>query len=243
MAAAEHWMDIIANNLANVNTSGFKQDGMAFDDLLRRQMFGEGGSGPLVGVLGSGAAPYEQFTDLSQGSLQTTSNPLDVALSKNNENAPVSMFAIQTDSGVSYTRNGSFSLADNPADNTKLALVTKNGQPVLDENRRPILLSKGAIAIDREGGITVDGTDAGVRLGVFSGTFTKAATGSQQFDSTDAQPATTGFSVIEGALESSNVNTIESMVAMIALQRSYELAQKSIQSQDDQTGKLIGSLS
>lgn len=242
MAAAENWMDIIANNLANVSTNGFKQDGMAFDDLLRRQMFGEGGSGPLVGELGSGAAPYEQFTDLSQGSLQVTGNPLDVAINKTSETAPTTMFAIRTNAGVKFTRNGSFSTAD-INDAKQVALVTKDGQPVLDSNQNPILIPRGELKIDREGNIAVDGQDTGLTLGVFTGTFTKTISGSQQFDSANAQVATTGFAVLQGSVESSNVNTIQSMVAMIALQRSYEMAQKSIQTQDEETGKLIGSLS
>lgn len=242
MAAAEHMLDVVANNLANVNTNGFKQDGIAFDDLLRRQLFGEGGSGPLIGILGSGAAPYEQYVDFGQGEIKTTGNSLDFAISKKD-----AMFAIQTPNGIKYTRDGSFSLAGD--NGNQVALVTKQGYPVLDAQQQPITFTRGSLDVDREGHFSIDGKPTNVTLGLFTGAFTKTLNGNGQFDGANVQPyapdpATEGgvAQIIQGALEGSNVSTIASMVQMIALQRSYELSQKSIQSQDEQTQKLIGSL-
>ena len=235
MAAAEHWMDVVSNNLANIETVGFKRDGISFDDMMRRQMLGDGGSGALLGTLGSGAAAYEQYTDFATGTMRTTGNSFDLAMNGNG------MFAIQTDAGVKYTRNGSFAIMSNGGN--QVSLVTKEGFPVLDDRGRPITFNSGQVKIDRDGSIAVDEVDTGIKVGVYAGTFKKDSAGGGQFNAPDAQAATAGtFAVQQGMLESSNVNAIEAMVQMIAAQRSYELAQKSILQQDDDTGKLVGTL-
>ncbi len=236
MSAAEHWMDVIANNLANIDTVGYKRDGISFDDMLRRQLVGQGGTGAILGTLGSGAAAYEQYTDFATGTMRTTGNPVDFAM-----NGVSTMFGIQTDSGVKYTRNGAFALM--AAGGGKLALVTKDGFPVLDERGRPVEVPSGQLKIGLDGAIAVDGADTGLKVGVFTGTFKKNIAGGGQFDAPNAKVADIGtYGVQQGMLESSNVNAIEAMVEMISAQRSYELAQKSILQQDDDTDKLMGTM-
>ena len=223
---AQRAMDVIANNLANVSTNGFKRDGIAFNDALEREL--EQG-GRNVGSLGSGASVQSIFTDFSIGSMTETGNPLDLALE-----SPKGLFAIQTPSGVRYTRDGSFGLDVNRQ------LITKDGMPVLDDQNRPITVESGSISVQSDGTIQIDG-EPKAKIGIFDAAgFVKE--GLNRF--TPAGPVTTSTATVKsGALESSNVNAVDAMVQMIQLSRLFEMSQKSITSQDELTQRLIQSLS
>lgn len=235
MAASQRLMDVLAGNLANASTTGFKQDGLAFDDMFRRQILGGAGLGASIGFLGSGSALYEQFTDMSMGSVKRTGNPLDVAFT-----GQPGMFGVQTPNGVAYTRDGAFAVAVGSRPD-ELALVNKFGLPVLDGSQQPITFKKGEVKIDPSGQISVDGV-AGPKIGMFTGNFQKSSEGSGIFHSSDATPADATVTIQQGALEGSNVNPIESMVTMIGIQRAFEMGQKTIQSQDEETQKLFSLL-
>ncbi|HVL39490.1 MAG TPA: flagellar hook-basal body protein [Fimbriimonadaceae bacterium] len=228
MSAMQKWMDVVTNNLANAGTTGFKRDTVAFNDLLVRQMRADGGAGAPLGGLGSGSIPMRQGTVFERGPLATTNNPLDLAIDSDQ-----GLFAIeQPGSGRRYyTRDGSFRLDED------YRLVTKTGDFVLDDSGSPITLGPGKIAIAEDGTITLDDQPSG-RIGVWDGTFVKS--GHNLFTSTDAQ--STDASLKAGALEGSNVNAVEAMIEMIKLGRIFELSQKSIQQQDELTGRLIQSL-
>lgn len=218
-------MDVIANNLANVSTNGFKRDGIAFNDALERELQQNGRS---VGSLGSGASVQSIFTDFSIGSMTETGNPLDLAIE-----GPKGLFAIQTSDGIRYTRDGSFAMDVNRR------LITKDGSLVLDDQNRPITLETGEISVQADGTIQIDGQPK-AKLGIFdAAAFVKQ--GLNRF--TPAGPVTpSSASVKSGALESSNVNAVDSMVQMIQLSRLFEMSQKSITSQDELTQRLIQSL-
>src|SRR5690349_18504037 len=102
MLAQQRRLDVIANNLANVNTRGFKSDQLTFGDMMIREMAADGGNGAPVGFLASGPTVESQTTNFSQGSLERTGNSLDLALEGNG------MFAVRTPNGVRYTRDGAF---------------------------------------------------------------------------------------------------------------------------------------
>ena len=227
MMAAQTQLDVITNNLANASTTGFKRDGVAFAEGLEREMRANGGLGAVLGSLGSGAVQSGQFTDFEQGVLNPTGNPLDVAIQ-----GAKGLFAVQTPQGVRYTRDGSFSL------NQDRELVTHQGYPVLDDSLRPITLPSGKPLIQDDGTVQVDNQDSG-KIGIFDGSFTK--TGDNLYESLDAK-ALDEPQLKAGHLEGSNVNAVESMVQMITLNRAFELAQRSIQQQDDLTQRLIQSL-
>ena len=227
MVATQQAMDVVSNNLANVNTGGFKRDQALFNDALEKAISGSNGA-PL-GTLGSGAAIKEQFTDLTQGAIKQTGSPMDLAIEGNG------MFAVQGPDGqVAYTRDGAFTQSPGGQ------LTTAQGYPVLDSSLKPIQLRPGSIDVSSDGSISSasDGT-AYAQIGIFNGNFSKDGAG--LYSSSDATSAASA-QVKQGALESSNVNPITSMVEMISLSRNFDMAQKSIQSEDDMTQRLTSAL-
>jgi flagellar basal-body rod protein FlgF len=144
------------------------------------------------------------------------------------------MFAVSAPQGVRYTRDGSFNLTP---DGT---LVTNQGYPVLDNQGNTINVgSTGEVHIANTGQIEVNGKQIAT-LGVYDGTYAKE--GGNLWTASDATVETEP-NVRQSTLESSNVNPMSAMIDMIKISRAVEMAQKSIQSQDDSTEKLIGSLS
>lgn len=227
MLAAQRSMDVVANNLANASTTGFKRDVLAFrNSLMQEVQSGEDGL-LVVGANGEGPDTPIQRTSFGQGALRTTGGPLDVALTTGE-----GMFALQTPQGVQYTRNGSFHL------NTEGVLVSAEGFPVLDEARNPIQVPEGAVEIMANGEIAAGGLPAG-KIGVFTGVFSKQGTNLYAGAGVDPMPEP---SMAWKTLEDSNVNPIEAMIEMITLGRTFEMAQKNIQTQDEMAQKLIQSL-
>jgi flagellar basal-body rod protein FlgG len=200
--------DIITNNLANVGTTGFKKDTLTFDRALQEYV----------------------KTDLSQGNLRSTSNPLDIALEGDG------FFRIQTPSGIRYTRNGSFCL------NADGVLVTKNGDQVLGK-KGAIRTGSGNIAIDTQGQITVDqkvvdtlSVDTFVRPERLqkAGLSYCIYTGNQE-EIVEPEKVL----VKQGCLEESNVIVVEEMAKMIETLRTYGSYQKVIQTFDETSYKAI----
>jgi flagellar basal-body rod protein FlgF len=227
MVSGQKLLDVIANNLANANTTGFKRDGVAFNEALERGLRANGGLGAYVGKLGSGSAEQARYTVFEPGPIHATGNPLDVAIE-----TPRGLFAVQTPQGIRYTRDGAFSV------NQDGLLVTKAGDPVLDDALQPIQLPPGSPKVTPDGSVSVEGKSAG-KIGVFDGEFTKI--GDNLYEGSNAQ-LIEGPRIAVASLESSNVNPVEAMIQMISVNRAFELAQKSIQQQDELAQKLIQSL-
>lgn len=230
MIAAQHQLDVVTNNLANLSTVGYKKDGLVFSQQFEREIRAGGGTGRSIGTLASGPTEQAEYTEFEPGPAQHTGAPLDVAIQDTK-----AAFAVQTSNGIAYTRDGSFTI------NADRILTTKGGLPVLDDRGTTISVPADAqrIAISETGQIQADGQPVG-SLGLYQGNFEK--TGSNLYNSSDAKPLDT-FQLITGAVEGSNVNAIESMTQLISLQRAYELAQKSISQQDESAQRLIQSLS
>lgn len=224
MQTSQQWLDVIANNLANASTVGFKRDGLALAEGFEGIVRGEGGAGEPVGTLGRKAVVALGYSDTSQGALVPTGNPLDVALT-----APSTYFAVEVAGGAAYTRNGSFRIG---ADG---GLTDQSGRAVLDEGNAPIRLGKGPVEIGAEGTIVQAGVPV-AKLGVFQGDLRKVGGNLYVGTGTPIEAR-----LQPGHLESSNVNAIEEMVAMIRLNRVFEMAQKAIQSQDESSQRLIQS--
>lgn len=223
--------DVVSNNLANAATAGFKRDGISFNEALERDLAADGGRGRSLGSLGVGATPKQEYTDLTVGTISTTNNPLDMAI-----NGPTGFFGVLTPAGVRYTRDGSFTL-----DSTGV-LTTRDGFPVLDYRSQPIAIGNGKVVVESDGTIFVDSRQVS-QVGIFDGPVKKE--GKNLFASQgDVLPLvqTQRSNVVQGALEGSNVNAIESMIDMIRINRTFEMSQKSIQTQDDLTQRLIQSL-
>lgn len=228
MMGMQRQLDIIANNLANVSTTGYKRDELAFGDTLEMEMRAEGGNGRVLGTMSLGSPLNRPFVDYQPGQIQTTGNPYDFALPGKD-----AMFAVQTPEGVRYTRDGAFQLT------SEGQLVTREGFPVLDDRKQPIQIPIGEFDASPDGKLLVDKQEIG-QIGVFQGAYMKQ--GANLFVSADAE-ASKDPQVRWQSIEASNVNAVEAMVEMVQLQRHFEISQRSILQQDELTQRLIQSAS
>jgi flagellar basal body rod protein FlgG len=225
MSAAQRMLDTTANNLANVSTNAFKRDGLVFRDALEANLTSRG---QAIGQMSYGVKPDGEFTDFEMGSITETGNNLDFAITDSK-----GAFKVDTGNGqFRYTRDGAFRLND------QKQLVDRQGHLVMDRSDSPITLEGQEIAVQRNGEIFVDGAPAAT-IGVFDGTFVKQ--GHNLFVSSDAK-LDEAIGVQGKAIEGSNVNAVEAMVQMIAVSRSFDLAQKSVQQHDELTQRLIQSM-
>jgi flagellar basal-body rod protein FlgG len=191
--------DQIANDLANAATPGYKSDRskqQQFQDVLLQNT----ASGETVGKLGRGPLITKEVTDLTPEALKSTDEPLDLGI------AGPGYFAIQTPSGVKYTRDGSFKAA---ADGT---LTDQLGNTVLGTDRKPVKVG-------------ADGTVDAAKVGAFALTDVKKA-GDSYFTGTAA--GTAKGEVQSGVLEGSGVDAGRTMVDMMASLRAFEAGQKAI---------------
>ncbi len=223
----QHRLDVLANNLANINTPGFKEEELIFRVPHERE--GDSHTDFLQGP--SAPIPIAARTDFSQGLIKHTNNPMDLALEGDG------FFSIQTSEGIQYTRNGSFSI------NKDGVLATKEGLPVLGTGGE-IRIDGSDVYVDEKGAVLVDGDEVG-RLKVVSISRPDLLTkmGSTLFaltDPGDTKDMTEGFKVMQGYIETSNVNSIRVMTEMIDISRCYESYQKVIQFLDDAAKKSIG---
>ena len=257
-------LDAIANNLANVDLTGYKRDtpvDKAFPEILLRRMNDDGvysfplgsvDTTPIVGRLGTGVELNEVYTVFEQGPMKQTENPFDLALEG------LGFFAIGTENGERYTRNGSFHLNDEGY------LVTKEGQSVLGENG-PLKLKKNNFVIDQDGVVWQNAALAGddrrlvsleenewesmervdrLRLVDFDRTRYLKKEGNSMWVSTEESGAARTQmperpKLRQGFLEGANVNVVTEMVRMIEVNRSYEANQKLIQTEDALLGRLV----
>ena len=232
MTALQRGMDVTSNNLANASTTGFKRDGLIFQDTLQREMYANGGFGQSVGRLGAGAQAVEEYSVRENGAVSLTNNPLDMAIT-----TPKGMFAVRVGNDVKYTRDGAFVLDE------QRRLVTKSGHPVLDANGDEITIPSGVVLVENGGRIMVGGAPVG-QVGVFdvnpNSAFVKE--GNNLFTATGGVTPMDESPIAASSLESSNVNAVESMLDMIKIGRLFELSQKNIQGQDELLQRLISSL-
>ncbi len=219
--------DIIANNLANANTVGFKKDSIfarKLQDLVNEK--------DKVPRWDQRSMADQTFTDFTEGSFRLTDNPLDLAINGDG------FFEIQTFSGTAYTRNGNFKI------NSDGMLVTNNNQPVMGKNGPIILIGKD-IAIGEDGRVFVDGRYVDkIKVVDFEKPYELAKIGDNLWKEKVpmAVKKDSNARVLQGYLEDSNVNTIEEMVNMIESFREFESNQKSIHAQDETLDTLINSV-
>jgi flagellar basal-body rod protein FlgF len=212
LLARTQQLDLAANNLANANTGGFRGERVSF----KTQMMNASQS-PLARAVGSFGVLGTTRTDFSQGSLQQTGNPLDLALEGSG------FFAVQAPGGVQYTRNGNFHLTRDGA------LVTAQGFPVLGD-KGPITLPQGEAEISSSGVISVNGDVAGqLKLVGFDATVPLTSMGDAYYSAPSAAAtAATQLTVRQGSLESSNINPVEAAVSLIEIQRNAEMMQRAL---------------
>jgi flagellar basal-body rod protein FlgF len=216
MMALRTKLDVAANNVANLETTGFRAQQLSFQEYLapiKDQEVGAKPERPLSLVDATSA-----FTSSSAGAIQTTGNPLDFAIDGN------AYFAVQTDHGERYTRDGSFTL-----DGTG-RIVTMDGQPVLaDSGVVTVPPEASEITVDSSGQIsTKQGALGRLRLVSFASRTSLQAEGGNLFES-DRTPNETNASsvrILQGAVERSNVQATFEMSRLAEINRSYEMAGK-----------------
>jgi len=216
-------LETLANNLANINSTGFKKDKL-FVQMLNESSAGPGQGGDLDSVR------VKAYVDFTEGSLEETGNPLDLALQ-----GP-GFFAVETPAGTRYTRAGSFRF------DTDGRLVTSDNLPVQGASG-PIRLpqtrldARDGIRVLEDGEVMLDKDLLGhLRIVQFANPADLVKDGESFFRAVPGQAMMEGpgenTSVRQGYLEESNVEGIEEMMAMIELNRSFETDQKALQSLD-----------
>ncbi|MDE3180060.1 MAG: flagellar hook basal-body protein [Acidobacteriota bacterium] len=221
-------LNVTANNFANIGTTGYK----AQEDFYRTYTAAMGSQnlGPLNLAINNYGVMGGATTNLAPGPLQSTGNPLDIALQGKG------FLVVKTSAGDRYTRNGSLRL------NAKGILTTQNGDEVMGlipkpkgkPGEGPIKINSGTIAIGPGGLISVDGAIAGQLKIVDFAKGTRLTLEGNSYYNAPAEAETPAASpqVKQGALESSNVNPMNEMVSLILLQRQAQMLQSAISTFD-----------
>lgn len=260
MIAQQTNLDTIANNLANVNTTGYKKDTVEFKSLLYQTLQSPstnnaGENKPVPAQVGLGTRTSSITTVFTQGSLQETSNTTYMAIEGSG------FFKVRDNDGnICYTRDGSFSFQ---AVDGGMMLCTSQGYPVLDQNNNTIVIASPArvedVTVDQEGNIfvasgnngqsvaltnTVNGQSYNQKIGLvqFNNPAGLSSIGGNMYQVTAAsgqaieESTTEGITkslVHQGYIEMSNVQVADEMVNMIVAQRAYEMNSKAIQASDE----------
>ncbi len=231
--------DVIANNLANVNTGGFKKDFAVTKDYSSRAIrrINDGQQTPEIGNLGAGVMLDEIGTSQSQGVVKLTSNQLDLMIDGKG------FFAVDTPTGTRYTRNGSF------VRSSAGELVDSEGHRVIGSNG-PITLEQGRVTVSSDGRIFVhnqaDNTDiesGQLQISAFADEKRLIKQGHTMYEApAGVAPEESTASIRQGYLEMSNVNVVSEMVNMIAGYRAYEANSKVVQTHDSLLDKAVNEI-
>jgi flagellar basal-body rod protein FlgF/flagellar basal-body rod protein FlgG len=215
-------LDTAANNLANAGTAGFRAQRDYFSGVLAGGVDQDPETASQVGqsVNGFGVLGGNRL-DLGQGEIKATGNPLDLALEGQG------FFAIQTSRGVRYTRDGAFSRSPTGV------LQTAQGEPVLDDNQKPITIPTGTIYVSPDGSISVSTADGSMivgRVGAFDFTEKSALTaeGSNRFSANGAKPIPATASFEQGSVEGANEDAVHGTMQLVLVQRQAEMMQKAL---------------
>jgi flagellar basal-body rod protein FlgG len=236
MLAASNRQGAAANNIANLNTTGYRAEAAttrAFASLLVLQAPADAdasraGAGAVqLGVVGTGAGVDGRAPSLVQGPLIQTSSPLDLALSGDG------FFVVQTAAGPALTRDGHFGL------DAQRRLVTTDGSLVLGEGG-PITIGPGAIAVTADGAVSVDGREAG-RLRLESYAASDLVRGGQTrfVAAAAADPQPPSATITQGALEGSNVDATQVMTDMVKVAGAFQSSQKVFQAIDATLARIV----
>ena len=235
-------LEILSNNIANVNTVGFKQDKTQFQQYFSSAL----GNSNIQTSTNTDTSQAEEFwfelsthTDHTTGPLKTTGNRFDMAITGNG------FFCIQTPDGIQYTRRGDFAMDPNGN------LVTQEGWPVLGEGGEITVESQAdfsdsdghEILLHEDGTVEVDGNSVGkLRIVEFSDPQLLSKVGNTNFmvsSGAAAESPATDYRISQGMVELSNVDVVKMMTEMIEVLRGYESYQKVIRSADEASAKSI----
>jgi flagellar basal-body rod protein FlgF len=215
LLARSQALDVAAGNLANAGTAGYRAE----RDYFRSAILGPEALGSQLnttvnnfGVLGGSRL------DLGQGALTPTGNPMDLAIEGDG------FFAIRTQQGIRYTRDGQFERAQDGS------LTTQDGEPVLDAGNQPIRIPAGETVVGADGAVSVNGAIAG-KIAVFgfsSGDALIAEGANRYATAPGVQPVAASGEIHQGALEASNQDVIGGSLQLVLMQRQAEMMQKAV---------------
>ncbi len=223
--ALQRQLEVTSNNIANMNTTGYKNQRTLFTEFMEK---------PAMHEKVSFVQDRAVVRDLSVGGMTQTGNPMDLALTGNG------YFTVDTASGPRYTRAGNFKMND------QRQMVDGGGLPVLADNGQPITLPAGTSDVKVSGDGTVS-TELGpvgkLNIVTFKNEqlMTEVGAGLYVTDE-EPQPAPADTKVAQGLLEGSNVKPVVEMTQMIEIQRSYMSAQKVIENENDRIRNMITKL-
>jgi flagellar basal-body rod protein FlgF len=231
--AAYRSMDVIANNIANVSTPGFKRESAKFEEYVTKVAPSEGQTGKqaISFVKDAGIS-----RDISQGNIENTGAPLDLAINGKG------FFAVQTPSGIRYTRDGHFTLDANGQ------VVTSEGYALQgDGGSITITPDDQNIQVGQDGTLSsmVNGNSnqiAKVQISDFADDAALNKQGDNLYSTSQAPAAATASTIKQGALESSNVQPVVEISHMIEVMRAYQATATLNQSQEDLTRQAIDKL-
>jgi flagellar basal-body rod protein FlgF len=222
--AALHQTDVIANNLANLSTTGFKGQHLLFAQYLSQS----GDGAPLAYVQELGTA-----RDTSQGPITQTGNPLDVAIQGDG------FFTVQTPLGPRYTRNGHFQL------DADRQIVTSQGYPVLTDSGSPLVVPEGAgqITIGADGSIsTKQGSVGTIGVASFANPQAILPTAGGLYTTDQTPQPTPETRLVQGSFEGSNVEPIIEITRLLSAERNVDYTKTFINAQANQTSNALDRL-
>lgn len=222
-------MNIVSNNVANMNTAGYKQDNALFTSYINQ----------TPAAAGVGAAPqfftmdFGDFQDFGEGAFKNTGNTFDLAIKGDG------FFCVETRDGEKYTRKGQFTL------NEDGALTTTDGDFVMSENNTPLFFAPGEteITISESGDvITENGVIGRLKIAQFADNQKLLKTSGVLFDNREGNAVVFGsgnYRIAQGMVEASNVNAVAEMTNLVKIQRSYDYVQQMIDEEHDRLSNTI----
>jgi len=241
MSAQQLKIDTIANNLANVNTTGYKKNSVAFQDLLYETLQSgdvdrrNNKEKPGEIQVGLGNKPVSSFRSFSQGEIKETGNPLDMAI-----NGRGFFQVMRADGSFAYTRDGAFRL-DGSGNVVTSSGLTLYPELALPEGASSVKISEdGVISVKIEGQNETEEIGQ-IEIATFMNPAGLRAIGGNLYEKTEASgepifglPGERGFgATLQGYLEKSNVDVVKEMVDLIVAQRTYEINSKAVKTADE----------
>jgi flagellar basal-body rod protein FlgF len=229
--ALQRSVDVIANNIANSSTTGFKRQGIQFETYVSR---------PSPKHITNFVFDRATFRDTTPGTTTSTGNPLDLAIQGDG------YFQIQTAQGIQYTRDGAFRT------DSEGQIVTSNGLPVLSDGAQPITLPEDAsdITVSGDGTVTAQtGTSTSraqlgkISIVKFDNDEALLPTSQSLLTTTQTATPIAGNAIVQGAIEDSNVSPVLEITNLIRIQRAYEQAANLIGQEDSRLRTAIDKLS
>ncbi len=242
MLAQQLNVEVISNNIANMNTTGFKRQRAEFQDLLYQNLRRVGSESSDAGTivptgvqLGLGVKPAAVYRISGQGNIQTTENPLDLAI-----NGRGLLQVEMPDGDTAYTRSGSLQLSPDGDIVTADGFIVQPGITVPEDAKAITVNANGEVYVDLEGQVAPVLVGQ-LELANFANEAGLDAIGNNLLMETAASgqpsvatPGSAGFGLIlQGALETSNVNVVSEITNLITAQRAYEMNSKVIESSDE----------